>query len=94
MINWEVILWSCITLAVIMGIIALVLSLVSARSMKKQREKVGGIHTAMQVGSEVMFAGGIYGKVTAMDEDIIWVEVSKNVILKVSRYAVQELIEP
>ena len=30
MINWEVVLWTCITLAVIMGVIGLVLSIIGA----------------------------------------------------------------
>jgi hypothetical protein len=29
MINWEVVLWTCITLAVIMGVIGLILTIIS-----------------------------------------------------------------
>ena len=41
MINWEVVLWTCITLAVIMGVIAMILTFISARNMKKRRAEVG-----------------------------------------------------
>ena len=40
MINWEVILWTCITLAVIMGIIGMILTFVSAKNMKKRRQQM------------------------------------------------------
>ena len=66
MINWEVILWTCITLAVLMGIIATVLSFISAKNMRKRREQMAEIHTTLTIGSKVMFAGGIYGKCIAL----------------------------
>ena len=90
MINWEVILWTCITLAVLMGIIGLILTIISAVNMRKRREQIGDIHTTLAVGSKVMFAGGIYGKVVRMsDDEVIGVEVAPKVIIDISRYAVQ-----
>ena len=59
MINWEVVLWTCITLGVLMGIIGLILTIISAVNMKKRRKEVGDLHTTLAVGSKVMFAGGI-----------------------------------
>ena len=38
-INWEVVIWTCVTLAVIMGVIALILAIVSARNLRKKREE-------------------------------------------------------
>lgn len=93
MINWEVILWTCITLVVILGVLGLVLSFISASNMKKQREKVAHIHTELAVGSQVMFAGGIYGKVLSFDDETANVEVCKGSIIKISRYAIQALVE-
>ncbi len=91
--NWEVIGWTCITLAVVMGVIALILNLVSARSMKAKRKAVGEIHTEMKIGSRVMFAGGIYGTVTGMDEDTLRVEIAPKTIITISRYSVQALVK-
>jgi preprotein translocase subunit YajC len=31
--------------------------------MRKRRKEIGNIHTTLAIGSKVMFAGGIYGKV-------------------------------
>lgn len=94
MINWEVILWTCITLAVLMGIFALILTTISAVNMRKRRKEVGDIHTTLQVGSRVMFAGGFIGKVVRMDKDeIIGIEIAPKTIVDVSRYAVQQILE-
>ena len=94
MINWEVILWTCITLGVLMGIFGLILSVISAVNMKKRRQEIGDIHTTLAVGTKVMFAGGIFGKVVRIDEgEIIGVEIAPKTIIDISRFAVQSIIK-
>ena len=93
MINWEVVLWTCITLAVIMGVIALILTIISSVNMKKRRVEIGTLHTTLAIGSRVMFAGGIYGKVVRLgDEEIIGVEIAPKTIIDISRFAIQEIV--
>ena len=92
MINWEVILWTCITIAVLMGLFSLVLTVISAVNMRKRREQVGTIHTTLAVGSKIVFGGGIYGKVVRMGEgEVIGVEIAPKTIIDISRYAVQSI---
>ena len=92
MINWEVILWTCVTLAVIMGIFGLILTAISAVNMKKRREQMAEMHTTLAIGSKVMFAGGIYGKVVRMGEDeVIGVEIAPKTIIDISRFAIQAI---
>lgn len=95
MINWEVILWTCITLAVIMGVIALVLTFISASNMRKRRKEVGDLHTTLAIGKRVLFAGGIYGKVVRMNgtDEVIGVEIAPKTVIDISRFAVQEIVE-
>ena len=94
MINWEVVMWTCITLAVLMGIIAMILTIISAVNLKKRRSQIGDIHTTLAVGSKVMFAGGILGKVVRMGEDeFIGVEIAPKTVIEVSRYAVQSIVK-
>nr|MBQ8244558.1 preprotein translocase subunit YajC [Oscillospiraceae bacterium] len=93
-INWEVILWTCITLAVLMGIFGLILTIISSVNMRKRRKEVGDIHTTLDIGCRVMFAGGFYGKVVRIDKDeIIGIEVAPKTVVDVSRYAVQQIIK-
>lgn len=92
MINWEVILWTCITIAVLMGIIAMILIIISSVNMRKRRQQIGEIHTTLAVGCKVMFAGGIYGKVVRVgDDEVIGVEIAPKTIIDISRYAVQAI---
>mgnify|MGYP000228122971 CR=1 FL=1 len=66
-INWEVILWTCITLAVLMGVIGLILYAISAKNVRSKRKELGEVHTGLKVGSHIMFAGGVYGKAVFCD---------------------------
>ena len=92
-INWEVIGWTCVTLAVIMGIIALILAIISAKNVRKRRTELSEVHTELKIGSQVMFAGGIYGKVVGIEEETVNVEVAKGTVIRISRYAIQTLID-
>ena len=60
-INWEVIIWTCITLAVLMSVIGLILYAISAKNVRSKRKELGEVHTELKVGSRIMFAGGVYG---------------------------------
>ena len=93
-IEWNVILWTCITISVLVGIFVVILSIISAANMKKRRKEIGGIHTTLAVGSKIIFGGGIIGKVVRMGEDeIIGVEIAPKTIVEISRFAVQQILE-
>ena len=93
MINWEVILWTCVTVGVLVGVFATILYAVSAVNMKKRRQQMADIHTTLAIGSKVMFAGGIYGKVVRINGDdvVIGVEVAPKTIIDISRFAIQAI---
>ena len=93
MINWEVILWTCVTIGVLLGAFGLVLTIISSSNMKKRRQQMADIHTTLAIGSKVMFAGGIYGKVVRMngDDEVIGVEIAPKTIIDISRFAVQAI---
>lgn len=87
--NWEVISWTCITVAVLFLIGGLILMFISARNLKKSASSIKTLQTDLKIGTEVIFCGGIYGKIVKVSEETVLVEVSKNVIVKVSRFALQ-----
>ncbi len=91
MINWEVILWTCVTIVVLMGIFGIVAAVVSAKNMRARRENMKEIYTELKIGSQVMFAGGIYGKVVGIENETVNVEVAKGTVIKISRFAIQSL---
>lgn len=92
-INWEVVIWTCVTLTVIMGIIGLILAFISAKNVRKRREALGEVHTELKIGSKIMFAGGIYGKVVGIEDETVNVEVARNTVIQISRYAIQTLFD-
>jgi len=54
------------------------------KRQKEHREMVANI----QVGDEIVTAGGVLGKVTEMKEQFVHVQVADGVVLKVQRHTV------
>lgn len=90
--NVTVIIWTCITVAVLLGICALVLLFISSKNMKKNREAMRDLQGAIKVGAKILFAGGIYGKIVRIKNDVIDVEVNKSTVIQISRYSIQNVI--
>ncbi len=90
--NLEVIIWTCVTVGVLIGIFAIVLSFISARNMKKNRETMRKLQEGIRVGARIMFGGGIYGKIVKVKNDVIDVEISKGTVIQISRYSIQEIV--
>lgn len=91
--NWEVILWTCITLAVIMGVIASIMSIMSARGMKKRREHMLELYNGLAIGSQVLFANGLYGRVVGIEEETVNIEIAKGAIVKADRFSIQSIVK-
>ena len=70
---------------------SILLAIISARNVKKRRGELQEVHTDLKIGSQVMFAGGIYGKVVGIEDETVNVEVAKGTVIKISRYAIQSL---
>ena len=90
--NTTVIIWTSVTVAVLIGICALVLIFISSRNMKKNREAMRDLQGAIKVGARILFAGGIYGKIVRIKNDVIDVEVNKSTVIQISRYSIQNVI--
>lgn len=89
--NWEVILWACGTVAVLLILAMLVLSILSARNMRRSREHMAQLQSDIKVGATILFGGGIYGKIVKIKDDVIDVEVGKDTVIQISRYAIQSV---
>lgn len=55
--------------------------------VKKQKE-LKNFRDALAKGDKVITTGGIYGKITSINENIINMEISKDVIIKIDKSAV------
>lgn len=92
MINWEVVIWTCITFAALAGIIALILIFISAKNIKKRTSELKDIHVELKPGMKIMFCGGIYGKIVSVAKENVEVEVAKNTVITISRYSIQNIL--
>jgi len=91
-IEWNVILWCCITVTAIVVVFAIIYYLMSARMMRKKREEIIALTEGIKVGKKVMFAG-IVGKIVEINDEFLKVEVAKGVVMEVNRFAVTSLVE-
>ena len=83
-INWEVIIWTCV--------IALILTVISSLNLRKKRNSLSEVHTSLAIGSRILFAGGLYGRVVGFpDDDTVNVEIAKGTVITISRYAIQSI---
>lgn len=90
--NWNVVMLSCVTVIVMLGIFAIILSVISARNMKKNRQSMQELQNKIQIGARILFGGGIYGKIIKIKEDVIDVELSKGLVIQISRYGIQDVV--
>ena len=90
--NWNVVMLSCVTVIVMLGIFAIILSVISARNMKNNRQSMQELQNKIQIGARILFGGGIYGKIVKIKEDVIDVELSKGLVIQISRYGIQDVV--
>ena len=93
--NWEVIGWTCATMFVIVVVVALGLSILSAVNVRKRRTELEEVHTELAIGCKVICCGGIFGKVVGINDndEVVNVEVAKGTVITISRYAIQSLMK-
>ena len=62
------------------------------RPQQKKAKEHQAMLTALSVGDEVVTAGGILGKVTAIGEGVVTLEVAQGVQIKVQKFQVSSLV--
>ena len=78
-----------IPLILIGGLMYLVLILPQQRRNREHKALLAGL----EVGDEVVMNSGIHGFVSAIDSDVLWVEVAADTELKVSKTSIAAKIE-
>lgn len=91
--NMNVIIWTIVTVGVLLGLFAIVITFLSSRNMKKNREAMRKLQGEIKVGARILFAGGIYGKIVKVRNDVIDVEINKTTVIQISRFSIQDVIK-
>lgn len=63
------------------------------RPQKRRAQRAAAVRTQITVGDEVLTKSGIYGIITALDEDDMWLEVADGHELRMTRGAVHEVTQ-
>ena len=64
------------------------------RPSRRRQTEQQTMQESVEVGDEIVTAGGVYGTVTALDEDEVLVEIAKGVVVRLARRAVAGVIPP
>ncbi len=78
-----------VLLIVMMGVFYFILIRPQQRKVKEHQALV----SALEVGDDVVTSGGIYGQVTAIDGEVLRLEVAEGFELLLAREAIAELVE-
>ncbi len=70
------------------AVIAALFFLLIVRPQRRQAAARRALIQALAVGDDVITAGGIYGTVVGMDDDVLTVQVAPGVELRVAREAI------
>lgn len=81
-------LMSLLPLVVIFGIFYFLMIRPQMKRSKEHRALV----EALKIGDEVVTSGGILGRITAVSESFVDVEMASDVVIKVQRHAVSTVL--
>jgi preprotein translocase subunit YajC len=74
-------------------LIALVFWFLIVRPQRRRQHELASTQSALAPGAEVMLGSGIYGVVTAMEDDTVRLEVAPGTTVKVARQAVIKVVD-
>ena len=64
------------------------------RPQQKRMRAQQALLSAVQEGDEVLTTAGVYGFITAMEGDVVWVEIAEGVEVRVAKGAIARKIDP
>lgn len=63
------------------------------RGMKAKKVYFEELHKNIRVGKNIEFCGGIYGKISKVNGDIIEVSILDGTKMNISRYAITQILD-
>lgn len=73
--------------------IALLFWFLIIRPQRRRAHELGAVQRGLVPGTEVMLGSGIYGRVVAVADDSVSLEVAPGTVVKVARQAVVRVVE-
>ena len=75
-----------------LGFLLLFMYIVIIMPQNKRNKEINEMLTNLEIGAEVIAASGIIGKVKAIKGDYISIEVSENVVFKLQKSAIANIL--
>jgi preprotein translocase subunit YajC len=73
---------------IFIGVMAGLLWLLVIRPQRRRTTEHSTLISTVSVGDEIVTAGGMYGRVTAIDADVLTVEIAPSITVRVARGAI------
>ena len=74
--------------------IALLFWFLIIRPQQKQRKAVQSMQASLEPGAEVMLTSGVYGTISRIEDEKVWIDVADGVTLTVAKGAVGQVVQP
>jgi preprotein translocase subunit YajC len=78
----------------LMGLIFGAMYFLMIRPQRRRMRDAQELQRSMQEGDEVLTNAGVYGFVTALDGDVVWLEIAENVEIRIARSAIARVVQP
>lgn len=78
-----------IFIAVMVGLMWLLV----IRPQRRRTTEHTALMSTVAVGDEIVTAGGMYGRVTGMDDDVLTVEIAPSITVRVARGAITGIMK-
>jgi preprotein translocase subunit YajC len=79
---------------IFIGVMIGLLWLLVIRPQRRRSAELTRMVAGLSVGDEIVTAGGMYGHIRRMDEDVLTVEIAPEITVRVARGAVTGVIRP
>lgn len=80
-------------IAIDLVVLFIIYLMVSFFRLKNQKKPFEELHTKLDVGQTVLLSNGFYGKIIDLKKEIAMIEIAPKVQVKVSRFAIQSIVE-
>jgi preprotein translocase subunit YajC len=75
-------------------LIAVAMYFLLIRPQRRRMQEQRALASSVAEGDEVMTTAGVYGFVTAIEDDVIWLEIAEGVDIRIARGAVSRRVTP
>jgi preprotein translocase subunit YajC len=81
-------------LVIFIGIMAALLWLFVIRPQRRRVSNHASMIGELSAGDEIVTAGGLYGTILRLDEDVLTVEIAPETTVRIARGAVANVVRP